>query len=61
MSDHKPTTGPGSVNDPNQADKTGLPGQTETPKVDLDVIEEDEVEGPTGPGTTVDPNQADRT
>ena len=55
-----PTTGPGTTNDPNQADNTGLPRKDRF----KDVPEKQE--GPdqtnpdpqTGPGTTSDPNQA---
>ncbi|MBJ3761826.1 hypothetical protein ILP92_03565 [Maribius pontilimi] len=63
----KATTGPGTTNDPNQANKTGLPEKTpETPDVTPpeanDGATTDRPDDPTtGPGTTSDPNQANRT
>lgn len=59
-----PTDGPGSTNDPNQADRNGrdpwpdshrdVPEQSDGP-------EQTNPDPETGPGTTSDPNQADRT
>ena len=62
MTDDKPK-GPGTTEDPNQADRTGLPSHPSEnkPDFDLDVPDPAETEKPTGPGTTYDPNQADRT
>ena len=61
--DIEPTEGPGTTNDPNQADNQAI--DIKDPFADVP----EESEGPpqtnpdpsTGPGTTKDPNQADRT
>jgi hypothetical protein len=55
-----PLTGPGTTSDPNQADRTGLPGRKKFTKVP------EEPKGPpqrndhpaSGPGTTDDPNMS---
>ena len=61
MSDER-KEGRGTTDDPQQADKTGLPKHpsTQKTKVDLDVPEPKDGE-PSGPGTIHDPNMADRT
>ena len=63
MSTHDPEdpkTGPGSTEDPNQGNRTGLPkGPESGAKVEADTSDPDDPK--TGPGSTSDPNQANRT
>lgn len=58
-----PKTGPGTTSDPNQADRTGLPGRDtfkDVPETSPGKKQKN-TDPETGPGTTSDPNQADRT
>ena len=61
--DKDPKTGPGTTNDPNQADRTGLPGRDKYKDVPEESSGEKQknTDPKTGPGTTSDLNQADRT
>ena len=62
MTTNMPRDGRGTTNDPEQADKTGLPDHPSDnkAKVELEINKpgDDEI---TGPGTIHDPNMADRT
>ncbi len=58
--ENDPKTGPGTTSDPNQANRTGLPKQSDE-RPDLTTEETDPEDPNTGPGSTADPNQANRT
>ena len=55
-----PRTGAGSTADPNQANRTGLPEQSDE-RPDARPDDSDPEDPTTGPGSTADPNQANRT
>ncbi len=55
-----PRTGPGTTDDPNQANRTGLPRHSdERPNMPRKTGDPEDPKA--GPGSTTDPNQADRT
>ena len=58
-----PGNGPGTTNDPNQADKTGLPQKDRFKDIPekSDGPPQENPDPGTGPGTTSDPNQANLT
>ena len=62
MTNSDPKTGPGTTNDPNQADRAPDPRRDRSANVPetSDGPEQTNPDPKTGPGTTSDPNQADR-